>query len=277
MKKHLTPLRYPGGKSKLYLFITKLIENNFSFKPVYVEAFAGGAGLAFQLLFNEKVSEIYLNDLDENIYAFWASVLYETNALISLIEKTEVNLETWRQQKAIYKDNSCNKTTLQKGFATFFLNRTNRSGILSAGPMGGYEQKGNYKIDSRFNKTPLIALIRQIASFKDKIFLSNLDAKEFIASVDAQKDNLLFYLDPPYFLKGANLYPHFFKEQNHIELFEVLNKLRNKWLLTYDDHEFIHSLYHDYNPSFFDLNYSVQTKRVAQEILIFSHNFIKKF
>ena len=164
----LSPLRYPGGKAKVADFVQCLIKENALLDGTYVEPYVGGGSVALSLLFNEYVSDIYINDKDISIYAFWYSVLNNTDALCQLIKDTPINVETWFKQKE-FQQNKENRNVdlLNLGFSTFFLNRTNRSGILKAGIIGGYDQTGNYKIDARFNKEDLIKRIQRIADYAE--------------------------------------------------------------------------------------------------------------
>lgn len=266
-----TPLRYPGGKAKIYNDIKDIINRNFDVKPVYCEPFAGGSGLALMLLFKDIVSEIHLNDLDEMIYSFWYSVLNHTDELVSLIKSTEITLENWDIQKNIY-NNPSNFSILEKGFATLFLNRTNRSGIMKAGPIGGRSQSGNYKLNCRFNKDNIITLILQISNKRNHIFIYNLDAKDFITLMDQSNNNAFIYLDPPYVNKGPDLYKNSFVKEDHIALKKVIDTLINKWFITYDDVDFIEKLYSEYRMNKFKLNYSISTSKIGTEISIYSKN-----
>jgi len=267
-----SPLRYPGGKAKIYYNVKNIIESNFLFPPVYAEAFAGGSSLAIRLLLNNIVSEIHINDLDYSIYAFWYSIKHHKNELIEMITSTEVDIDQWRKQKDIYKSQSDGYSIIQKGFATFFLNRTNRSGVLNAGPIGGYDQKGNYKIDCRFNKPNLIHLINQIYDKIDNIHIYNLDAKDFILSIDQTFRDAFIYLDPPYVVQGPNLYMNHFVENDHVHLKEVVSQLHNKWLVTYDNVDLIKNIYNEYSNELFNIQYSMSNKRIEKEIAIYSDN-----
>src|SRR5690554_5284039 len=263
-----TPLRYPGGKAKLYSFVKNLIEKNFADKPVYCEPFVGGAGLALKLLLTDVVTEVYINDLDDAIYSFWYSLLNHKNDLVALINDTDITIENWHIQKDIY-ENPERHTTLEKGFATFFLNRTNRSGIMKAGPIGGKKQNGNYKLDSRFNKENLLVIIDTIYLYKDKIHIYKLDAKDFISIVDKKLDNTFIYLDPPYVEKGPELYKNSFTHKDHELLRNSVTQLKNKWFITYDDSDYVEELYKNYELDKFELNYSVANARKGVEILIY--------
>lgn len=263
-----TPLRYPGGKAKIYHHMKKMINKNFNQKPVYCEPFVGGAGLALKLLLTDIVSEIYINDLDDAIFSFWYSVLNHKDELIERIINTEVTIDSWQLQKEIY-ENPDKFTIIERGFSTFFLNRTNRSGIMKAGPIGGKKQNGKYKLNCRYNKENLIKIIETIYLYRDKIEIYNLDAKDFISKVDKKLDNAFFYLDPPYVEKGPDLYKNSFTPNDHKLLRDKVASLNNKWFITYDDNEYIEKLYKIYKLDRFELNYSISTARKGVEISIY--------
>lgn len=272
--KSISPLRYPGGKSILYNYFKNLIKENKMQNYTYVELFAGGAGVAIALLLNDDVKNIVINDYDYCVYSFWYSVLNETDKLCNLITTTDITVAEREKQKYIY-DNYKHYSTLEIGFATLFLNRTNRSGILEGGIIGGKEQKGNYKIDCRFNKQNIIDRIKNIAERRDRISLFNMDAAEFLRTQSEQlKKWSFFYLDPPYVIKGGNLYKNSFQPSDHEELANLVKKrLKNrKWLITYDKVELIEQLYNPFLIKYYDLSYTAQEKKKGSEIMIFSKN-----
>ena len=236
----------------------------------YAEPYAGGAGLALSLLFNNVVREIHINDYDVAVWSFWNAVLNQTNRLVKLIETTEVNIDEWHKQKEIFAKNRT--TSLKRGFAFFFLNRTNRSGIIhKAGVIGGLKQNGNYKIDCRFNKIALIRKIKTISEYRHRIHLYNLDAVDFLNAVEpVMPTNSLSYIDPPYYNKGASLYTSFYNHEDHFAVSLNVLKLKKPWIMTYDNTPEITELYKSCRQVEFNLNYSVQTKRKGQEILVMS-------
>lgn len=272
---HPSPLRYPGGKQFLTTFLTETIRLNNLQNGIYVEPCAGGAGAALRLLFNEEIYKIHLNDLDPCIFAFWKSILDHTDDFLELLAKTPVDVRSWRKQRAIYE---CSKehSTLELGFATFFLNRCNRSGALNAGPIGGLDQKGNYPIDARFNRTGLKRRIERIRLYKDRITVSCMDAVRLLAQAEKKKlwphDNTIVYLDPPYYVKGKGLYRKFFTEKDHSRLASFLNAGRHfRWIISYDDESAIRSLYSGEKNVIF-MNYFMHTVRIGRELVIASSN-----
>jgi len=267
-----SPLRYPGGKQKIFGSVKKLIQDNQLENGVYVEPFAGGAGLALSLLFEGIMRRIILNDIDRSIFSFWHSVLYETDALCNMVMEVSVSIEEWERQKQIQKEKDT-ATLLELGFSTFFMNRTNRSGVINGGIIGGKDQTGNYKINCRFNKKNLIERIRRISEKKDKIKIFNLGAKDFIREINnGLPKKTLIYLDPPYYKKGPNLYLNHYTHEDHEKLENFIRKFsKRKMIITYDNVEEIKNLYSNYSQKKYFLNYNLQEKKEASEVMIFKN------
>lgn len=266
--KSYSPLRYPGGKGQIYGFVNKLFLENNLFGCIYIEPYAGGAGIAMRLIFENKVSKVILNDYDRGIYAVWHSILYETEAFVEKIKNCEISAEEWHVQKEVQKSkDKC--SLLELGFSTFYLNRTNRSGIIKAGMIGGKNQDGNYKLDCRFNKKSLIALIYKIYTYRDRIEINNLDAIDFLEKVKSKR-NQFYFIDPPYFKKGKELYTNFYTYEDHLKLSSYLKKnlKTKKILLSYDNCIEIKNMYKKFVQLVIELNYYVETKRRGQEVFI---------
>lgn len=267
-----SPLRYPGGKTKIAPLVNAIMEKAEIKNGIYIEPFAGGGGVALALLLNNQVSRIVINDMDISIYAFWYSILNHTEEFIQLIKDTKVTVEEWYKQKEIFINNGFNDLC-KLGFATFFLNRTNRSGILKAGPIGGYDQTGKYLIDARFNKEDLIKRIDRIGKYKDKISLFNLEIKDFIKNIlPKYRSNAFIYFDPPYYKKGHELYINFFKPEDHMILAKLIKKIKIDWMVTYDNVEEVKIIYKDREQKVYDLNYSLANKGKNSEIIVLSRD-----
>lgn len=276
--RQLSPLRYPGGKAKFYNNIVKIFNDNNIEKPIYCEAFAGGAGLALLLLKNNIVDKLILNDIDKSIYCFWKSILDFNKEFCEMINSVNIDLVEREIQKKIQKDKDILDLTkksdiLKLGFSTFFLNRVNRSGIIRAGVIGGIEQNGNYKMDCRFNKNNLIERIKEINKYKKKIEFYNLDAIDFLKKIENKKKIFIFF-DPPYFQKGKDLYTNFYMIEDHINLAKHISNLKQDWITTYDNTEEIKEIYSEFQIKEFDILYSLEKKRKAKEILICKKNLI---
>jgi DNA adenine methylase len=269
MSQFKTPLRYPGGKQRLTPFIQNLlVENNIS--GHYVEPYAGGAGVAMQLLLTKKIDHVHLNDSDFGIYAFWYSVLHKTEELCKMISSASMTVTEWRKRKEIVK--KCDKRKiLELGFSVFYLNRCNRSGVLSAGVIGGLDQTGNFKMDARFSRNELITRIESIALFKNQISLTNLDAEYYIQNyIYNLPSNTLVYLDPPYYEKGSELYLNAYKKTDHARIAKVIQKeIKHKWVLSYDGVPDIVNLYSKRRHFLYDLQYTAARVYKGKEVFVF--------
>lgn len=272
---YYSPLRYPGGKGKLSHYVQLLIDYNLLTDGHYVEPYAGGASVALSLLFNEYVQQIHINDYDFRIYSFWNCVLNHTDQLCEKIEQTDITISNWEQQKII-QSNPQGYSTLEIGFSTFFLNRTNRSGILKAGVIGGKNQNGKWKIDARFNKQDLIKRIRKISRYRNRISIYNLDAVELTQKLDRQlPQKTLFYFDPPYYNKGKDLYINFYEHADHQQISQLISTLKDRyWLVSYDNDVNIRNLYQSFLQRTYELNYHAANASKGTEIMIYSHNLI---
>lgn len=271
MARATSPLRYPGGKSCLYPLLSRILKDNRLERRHYAEPFAGGAGLALALLFQGHVSDIHINDVDASIWSFWHSVLEHTEELTYKVRKTPITIDEWRRQRAIHLAQDISDP-VSLGFSTFFLNRTNRSGIIkAAGVIGGLSQTGNYKMNCRFNRDNLEKRITRIAKYRKRIHLTRLDALDFIKDVDANFPTSTFLcVDPPYFQKGQGLYTSFYEPKDHAVLANAILRTEKPWIVTYDNVDTIGHLYRSRRQYEFDINYSVETKRKGTELLIAS-------
>lgn len=264
-----TPLRYPGGKGKITNAIKLLLENNDLIGTNYIEPYAGGAGVAINLLLEKTVSSIHINDLNFPVYAFWTVLKNNPEYLCKKIIDTLVCIEEWHTQSKIFKN--YDKYSIEEvAFATFFLNRTNRSGILQAGVIGGKNQQGDWKLDTRFNKQNLINRIEKISIFKEKITVTNLDAKELIQNISTLENNFV-YLDPPYYKKGKGLYQNFYEHSDHEEIASLVQASSIKyWIVSYDNNPNIINFYKKNRSIIYHLNYTAQNKYSGSEVIFFS-------
>lgn len=269
--KFYSPLRYPGGKNKLAKFVAKICELN-AIDGHYVEPYAGGASVALHLLFEAHVSKITINDKDRAIYALWHSILNHSEEFCDLIRKTEVNIDNWKKFRDVLK-NKEQEPLLSLGFAAFFLNRTNVSGILNGGPIGNINQTGKYKLDCRFNKPALIERIKKIAEYKSKIRIQNLDALDLIKKIEKETgaSTTIFYFDPPYYLKGKSLYMNHYDSDDHEDVGIAIKNIKKiGWIVSYDDALEIRQIYRGCKSKRHVLQHSAWEPQLGKEILFFS-------
>lgn len=270
---YYSPLRYPGGKAKLTPFIGYVIDELQLNGGTYIEPFAGGAAIAIELLLTNKVGHIVINDYDKALASFWRSIIYDTDRFIEKMYETPITIQEWYKEREILLKSS--KMSFELGFATFYLNRTNRSGILKGGPIGGKDQNGAWKLDARFNKESLAKRIIAIGERNKDISVYNQDVNIFVRKYLPQyREKALVYFDPPYFNKGSELYMNYFDVDDHREIEHTIKEsLDCNWLMTYDDTDVIRKIYDGYGQKNFNLTYSVSKKRSASELMIFPKQF----
>ena len=274
-QRYFSPLRYPGGKQQLSEYVKRLIAVNQLYDGIYAEPYAGGAGVALDLLCSEYVRDIHLNDLDKNIASFWNCVVNQPSKLIERLESTPATVENWREQKAIIDNAGPDTPELDRGFATLFLNRCNRSGILDAGPIGGFDQNGPWKIDARYNTKGLAARIRRIARYHNSIRITNLDCLDFLEMEKAEllRRKSLTYLDPPYFVQGKNLYLNAYKPDDHKKVADFLECEFGDihWIVSYDACEPIAKIYSSFRCTEQMLNYTASSvRKKGKEFMFYS-------
>jgi DNA adenine methylase len=269
---HFTPLRYPGGKGRLAPFVKAILEANKLLDGDYIEPFAGGAGVALELLFHEYVAAVHINDLSRPVYAFWKSVLDHTEEMCRLIHDTPLTVDEWDRQRATFRSTQQGEEDIALGFAFFFLNRTNRSGILNGGVIGGRDQTGPWKIDARYNAKELVRRVEAIARLRHRIHVTNEDAAKFI-SAGSQRWPLrsLIYCDPPYFVKGRELYYNYYEGGDHADIARLMGTVdAQRWIVSYDNVPAVQQLYERYRSVVYDIGYSARSARQGSEVMFFS-------
>lgn len=249
--------------AKLVLFLNHLLDGH------YIEVYAGGASIAWSLLFEEYIQHVHINDISKPVFAFWHSVIESTDELCRLIRDTPVSMDEWCRQKRV-QTKPGEHSLLELGFSTFFLNRTNRSGILKGGVIGGKGQSGEWKMNARFNKEDLIARIERIAGYSNRISIYNCDAAEFICHyLPRLPERSLVYLDPPYFRKGAGLYEDHYTHDDHLRIAQLVPNIKQPWIVSYDNTPEIVRMYEGFGSIEYSLSYSAQQRYAGSEIIFF--------
>lgn len=265
-----SPLRYPGGKGRLYGMVKQIMQDGDLLARTYVEPFAGGFGIGIRLLTNNDVTRIIINDADRHIYAFWHCVFFDTIRLVDLIRNTDINLRNWDIQKRIYNANN-EDDLLKLGFSAFFLNRTNYSGVLSGGPIGGRKQDGEYTLGCRYNREILAKKVELLGQYQNQVEVYNYDAIDFIERIVYPRVEEMFVnFDPPYVNKGPVLYKNYYSQEDHINLAHHIqqNMANAQWIMTYDDCPLIRELYAEYDIQEINLIHFAGKTKMGKELLI---------
>lgn len=265
----VSPLRYPGGKAVLAGFFSLVLDGLQLERPTYVEPFAGGVGAGIELLMNDRVGALVINDIDAAVFSFWRTALEQTDDFVDRILHTPLTLDEWQKQRELYRARD-ERDPLALGFAFFYLNRTNRSGVLNAGVIGGKAQQGRYLIDARFNRDELARRISAIGSLRERITVSDDDGKQVVTRY-ASDTNAFLYIDPPYVDMGGSLYLNAFENRDHSELAHAVNaSATGNWILTYDMSPVVISEYENRYHRQYELNYSGYRAQKARELLVAS-------
>jgi DNA adenine methylase len=268
--KFSNPLRYPGSKSGFIEEFSQYVKTNNLVGKEIVEPYAGSASIALGLLHKGLVSSAVLIERDPLIFSFWFCVFHKTDALINAIEHLNINLDTWHSfEKYRDIDEIEDDQLLSIGLAGLFFNRTNFSGVLHAGPIGGKGQKSEYSVDCRFNKKDIIKRIILISKMSDKVSVHFGDAIAALKDAnELDNSNRFFYIDPPYYVQGQKLYRYHYKLSDHKRLAESLTEAKYKWVLSYDNHHVIEHFYSDFDKITRDFRYSSRSPKQEKELLI---------
>jgi DNA adenine methylase len=266
-----TPLRYPGGKARFAPFIASVMRFNRLDGGHYMEPYAGGGGVALELLFDGVVTDIHINDADPAVYAFWFAATAYPDALIDMVETEPINMDAWMHWRSVMHG-TAEATDVERGFATLFMNRTNRSGILKGGVIGGKQQAGTYQLDARFRRDVLVERLRRIGDKTEGIHVHCRDALNLLQHAsDLMPAKSLVYLDPPYYVKGSGLYRNFYKHDDHLAIARLLRQpgFGRCWVVSYDNVEQILKMYAGVRSIEYGLGYTAQRRYTGSEVMLF--------
>lgn len=227
--------------------------------------------MAIELLLDQHVAHIHLNDSSRPIYAFWRAILNHTDEFCRLVASASLDIPEWKKRREVVR-HSNDYDELELGFSTFYLNRCNRSGVLSGGVIGGLNQTGKWKMNARFSRNDLIGRIEAIAMRAGAITLRNWDAERFIVEhIPTLPEKTLVYCDPPYFEKASGLYLNHYKPDDHARIAKTIQeKLHKKWVVSYDSAPEILVHYKERESFLYDLQYNAATVYKGKEVFFFS-------
>ncbi|WP_331708680.1 DNA adenine methylase [Pandoraea sputorum] len=267
-----TPLRYPGGKARFAPLVADLIERNGLIGGHYMEPYAGGAGVALELLFHDVVGEVHINDADPAVRDFWTAAVEHTDDLIELVQTSPISMDAWHHWRSVMLGER-QATDVERGFATLFMNRTNRSGILKGGVIGGKAQAGEYRLDARFKREVLAQRLSKIGQHSERIHVYGEDARSLLRRCSSLLPRAsLIYLDPPYYVKGQGLYRNFYEHDDHVAIAKLLRSrgFTRPWVVSYDNVDQIREMYNFARELSYTLNYTAQRRYHGSEVMFFS-------
>ncbi len=270
----ISPLRYPGGKASLSRYIADVLESNLLTSCTFYEPYVGGGSISLELLERGSITKAVWLEKDPLVFAFWHCLLHQGYELYDEIESLDITIEKWKSLlsfRDVREPPECDEELLNLGVAGLFFNRTNFSGILKAGPIGGRSQLSDYSLDCRFKKDRMLGLIKYLyEKYSGHIEIYYGDALTFL---EARRCEILnsfsfVYIDPPYYKKGKNLYRYYYTDEDHTRLANHITSQSYPWLVSYDDDLFIRNLYKNSEIQPIYLDYTAYTSRKGMELLI---------
>lgn len=265
------PLRYPGAKGKLVDYVAVVLEENLLAGCTIHEPFGGSAAVSLDLLSRGFATKAIIVERDPLVFSFWRMVFEDADRLCQDIEELAVNMGTWHALDHLRMIDRPTQSILPSlALAGLFYNRTNYSGIVGAGPIGGQSQTSDYKIDCRFNKAAVVASIRWYSELKGRVEVVFDDAMMYLRrNQESLESGFHFvYLDPPYYGHGKKYYRYHYGHGQHAELARFLVRRKFPWLLSYDDHPVIREMYGKLDRYVIYMDYSARTSRRAKELLV---------
>lgn len=263
-----SPLRYPGGKASLSGVIARIVKDQKLEGCRVFEPYAGSAAVSIALVGAGVCTSGSISERDPLLYSFWKCVFTNPAKLLRRINKTEISLQTWHELRPLLDLDEPDESQADLlAFAALFFNRTNFSGVIHSGPIGGQTQSSDYAIDCRFNREELADRVDRLATLGEKIDVQFADALDVIKA-QRNKRGAFFYIDPPYFLQGKKLYRYNYRLSGHIALADALRKAKFSWLLSYDNHDVIENLYEDFHNVYQEFRYSSRMPKKENELLI---------
>jgi DNA adenine methylase len=266
-----SPLRYPGGKSK----VTDLL---LPFIPLDIrefrEPFIGGGSvfLAVKNLFQNRIERYWINDINVDLYLFWKYAQNNIDNLASAVIKVRENYQDGKELYNYLKNQDNINSEFDIAVRFFIMNRITFSGIMDS---GGYSQQA---FEKRFTESS----IERLKSVSNCLSQVNITCADYEDLLMQDGKEVFLFLDPPYFkavksklygLKG-DLHTSF----DHQRFADNLQKCQHRWLLTYDDCPEVRELFSFADISEFEVqygmnNYKQKNAAKGKELLIKNYSF----
>lgn len=258
-----SPLRYPGGKSRAIVRISKLVPEFEEFR----EPFVGGGSLFIYLKQKYPHKNFWINDLYQPLFKFWYMCQKDLSNVIEQISKWKRQFPVGKSLHIYLTENYIKFNDIEKASAFFILNRITFSGTCDSGGYSEQAFKNRFTISS-------IERLKELKKILSGTKITNFDYEEV---VKADGDNVFIFLDPPYYstaksaLYGKN--GHLHKTFDHYRFAEVMRKCKHKWLITYDDSKFVRDIFSFANIVSWDLTYGMRnvtpkSNQIGKELFI---------
>lgn len=258
-----SPLRYPGGKSRAVKTILPLIP----YFDEYREPFLGGGSVFLAIKQKNPNKKFWINDLYYELYTFWKIAQKTPEALVKKIYELRNKFTKGKDLYKFLNDNLKDFDDLERASAFFIYNRITFSGTSLS---GGYSEAA---FKGRFTESS----IQRVLSFAPLLQNTKITNFDYEILVKEKGENVFIYLDPPYYsatksaLYGKNGELH--KSFDHERFAKLMQKSPHKWLITYDDCEYIRSLFSFAHIANWNLTYGMRnvlesSSQIGNELLI---------
>lgn len=243
-----SPLRYPGGKSRAIKFIAPIVPE---FKE-YREPFLGGGSVFVYLKQISPEKTFWVNDIYTNLYHFWQQTQIDVELLIKQIHHWRNDFKDGKLLHRYLLDNIENFDALQTAAAFFIFNRVTFSGTTESGGFSKAAYEKRFTLSS-------IERVKELATILDNTVITNNDYQTLL---EAEGEKVFIFLDPPYYsatksaLYGKNGALH--KGFDHKRLATILKDTKHKWLMTYDDCDYIRKCFDFANITEWNLTYGMR-------------------
>ncbi|MEW6619637.1 MAG: DNA adenine methylase [bacterium] len=266
-----SPLRYPGGKSRAVGYLYRFIPQYEEFR----EPFFGGGSFSFYCVQKNPYAKYYASDINYDLYCFWKELQSNKDELIREILRVR---QGYVNGKELFQELVAKRkqplSDFQRAVDFFVLNRITFSGVVDS---GGYSEQA-------FQKRFTISSIQRLKHAYEVIKHIEFSPKDYTDLLGKEGKGVFIFLDPPYYsttqsrLYGKNGYLHV--DFNHEVFFENLKQLKHKWLITYDNNEYIRALFKDFYQVEWELqygmnNYKQQTAQKGKELLVANYEITK--
>jgi DNA adenine methylase len=231
----VSPLRYPGGKSKAIKNILPIISHDFL---EFREPFVGGGSVflsAKQYFLNN--AKYAINDINFDLFCFWKFVQEKNKELYNAVKKiTETEHDGKKLFKPYTNDNEC-YSDFERAVRFFILNRITFSGTVDS---GGYSEKA---FQGRFTNSS-IERLKPLENILSDVTIYNKSYEDIIFATGKK---VFIFLDPPYYRqaksrlygKNGDLHVSF----NHEKFSKDMYNCQHKWLITLDNTDKIKRLF----------------------------------
>jgi DNA adenine methylase len=249
-----SPLRYPGGKTRAIPLLTKFLPKNLSGNVL--SPFLGGG--SFELYLTSIGCVVHGFDAYAPLVNFWVWV--EKNPKL-LANKIRARMPVDQVHFKTFQNNIKTKSPSSVKLAAEYLivNRCSFSGATMSGGFSSAAASG------RMTES----IVKRIENFNNPLL--KVSFGDFQKTIKPGYD--FIFADPPYWLEdsASKLYGNSGDMHlgfNHEQFFKLISKIKDPWMITYNDSSKVRDLYKDFNVYPVNWSYGMNSSKKSSEIII---------